>query len=84
MIGMFQECSSLTDVDLSSFNTENTINMNSVFKKCKSLNKIDISNFVSTNVTDMDSMFYECNYIEKRNVKTQDKKIFQEFEFKRI
>ena len=84
MIGMFQECSSLTDVDLSSFNTENTINMNSVFKKCKSLNKIDISNFVSTNVTDMDSMFYECNYIEKRNFKTQDKKIFQEFEFKRI
>ena len=39
---MFDECSSLTNINLSNFNTNNVIKMNSMFFGCKSLNKNNI------------------------------------------
>ena len=58
---MFNECSSLTKIDLSNFNTQNVTDMHSMFSGCSSLTNIDLSNFNTQNVTNMNSMFCECN-----------------------
>ena len=36
---MFCECSSLTNINLSKFNTNNVTNMSGMFYKCEKLNK---------------------------------------------
>ena len=59
MIDMFYACSSLTNVDLSNFNTENLIDMSFMFFKCSSLTNINLSNFKTNNVNNMSCMFSE-------------------------
>ena len=51
MSDMFKYCSSLTNIDLSSFNTQNVTDMNGMFSNCSSLINIDLSNFNTQNVT---------------------------------
>ena len=60
-ISIFYECSSLTKIDLSNFNTNYVTNMVSMFNGCASLTKIDLSNFNTNKVTNMASMFYGCS-----------------------
>ena len=45
MKSMFILCESLTDIDLSNFNTQNVSNMFSMFSYCESLKNIVLSNF---------------------------------------
>ncbi|MCD7950135.1 MAG: DUF285 domain-containing protein [Erysipelotrichaceae bacterium] len=61
MSDMFWSCSSLTSLDLSSFDTSNVTDMSDMFYNCKSLNSLNLSNFNTSNVTDMERMFYDCN-----------------------
>ena len=61
MYGMFDGFSSLTSVDLSSFNTSNVIAMSNMFHGCSSLTSLDLSNFNTSKVTDMRYMFYGCS-----------------------
>ena len=63
MNGMFNGCSVLTSLDLSSFNTSNVTNMNYIFYSCSALSNIDISSFNTSNVTDMGSMFCGCSVL---------------------
>ena len=58
---MFYECSSLTYINLSNFNTNNITNMSNMFSGCASLTDINLSNFNTSNVTNMEGMFYECS-----------------------
>ena len=51
---MFMECSNLTSLDVSSFNTSKVINMEYMFGGCTKLTNLDISNFDTSNVTDLD------------------------------
>ena len=37
MSGIFYKCNSLTNIDLSNFNTQNVTNMSGMFSKCESL-----------------------------------------------
>ena len=67
MENMFYYCSSLTSLDLSSFNTENVTNMGSMFCYC-SLTSLDVSSFNTANVTNMRSMFYNCNKLTSLNL----------------
>jgi len=46
---MFNECSSLKKVDISSFNTENINRMELMFNGCKSLEGLNLSNFNTKN-----------------------------------
>ena len=39
---MFRDCNSLTNLNLSNFNTQNVTNMNGMFKNCNSLKKQNI------------------------------------------
>ena len=42
---MFYECTSLIDLDLTIFTTDNVTNMSFMFSRCMSLKKLDLSNF---------------------------------------
>ncbi len=50
---MFYECSSLTNIDLSNFYTQNVTNMSNMFYGCNSLSNINLSNFNTQNVTNV-------------------------------
>ena len=58
---MFYDCSSLTNLDLSSFNTSNVMYMEAMFCGCSSLTNLDLSGFDTSNVTSMGAMFEYCN-----------------------
>ena len=50
---MFNGCSGLTSLDISSFNTINVLNMDRMFRGCSSLTNLNISNndisYINTN-----------------------------------
>ena len=58
---MFQSCSKLTSLDLSSFDTSNVTNMSGMFDNCSSLTSLDLSNLNTSNVTNMFNMFQNCS-----------------------
>ena len=60
MYAMFQDCSNLTELDLSKFNTSKVINMYAMFYRCTNLNSLDLSSFDTSKVTDMWRMFSGC------------------------
>ena len=64
MKGMFDQCSSLTNLDLSSFNTENVTDMMGMFVHCTSLTSIDLSSFNTAKVEDMRYMFQACSALQ--------------------
>lgn len=47
MTSMFENCSSLKEIDLSNFETKNVYSMNDMFMNCSSLKTIDTSKFNS-------------------------------------
>ena len=82
MSEMFNSCSGLTSLDLSSFNTAKVTNMNGMFGGCYDLTSLDLSSFNTAEVTDMTWMFYNCQSLttiyvsdgfDTRNVRSSDK-----------
>ena len=63
--GMVCKCTSLKELDLSCFNTNETTNMSAMFGQCTSLRQINLSNFNFDKVNDMSCMFYDCSSLEK-------------------
>ena len=61
MTSMFQNCTSLTSLNVSSFDTSKVTNMTSMFYGCYKLTSLDLSNFNTTNVTNMRYMFNGCS-----------------------
>ena len=57
---MFQDCSSLEELDLSYFNTQSVRDMGRMFLGCSSLTSLDLSHFTTSNVTDISLMFHRC------------------------
>ena len=45
MSSIFEECSSLKELNISNFNTNNVTDMSDMFKGCKLLTELNISNF---------------------------------------
>ena len=60
MSSMFYNCSSLTTLDLSNFNTNNVSNMSRMFYYCSSLATLNLNSFNTNNVSDMSYMFRYC------------------------
>lgn len=60
---MFNGCSSLENIELSSFDTTNATNMANMFYNCKSLKQLDLSSFNTSKVTNMSKMFLQNNEI---------------------
>ena len=53
MNNLFENCYSLTSLDLSNFDTSNVSNMSYMFSGCKNLENLDINHFKTSNVEDM-------------------------------
>ena len=65
---IFYDCSSLTSLNLSNFNTNIILDMNDMFCDCVSLTNIDLSNINTNNVTTMKKMFYNCFSLKSLNL----------------
>ena len=68
----FWNCTHLTSLDLSNFNTSNVISMSGMFSSCKALTSLDLSNFNTSNVTSMSGMFGICPKLTNLNLSSFD------------
>ena len=68
MARMFENCSSLTSLDVSGFNTEKVTDMCAMFAGCSSLTSLDVSGFKTENVTNMAWMFAYCSNLTSLDV----------------
>ena len=73
-------CSSLKELNLNNFNTNNVIHMIFMFHGCSSLKELNLNNFNTNNVTHMRSMFSKCSDELKLKIKSKFK-IFKEEAF---
>ena len=62
MSGMFEGCSSLKELNLNNFNTNNVTNMRDMFFGCSSLKELNLNNFNTNNVINMSYMFFEFHH----------------------
>ena len=81
---MFNECTSLEELDLSNFNTDNANDIRYMFCECSSLKKLNLSNFQANNVSYLGNMFYRCVALkelicEDENLKYQYEYLFDNF-----
>ena len=58
---MFYNCSALTNLDVSKWNTSKVTDMRYMFYDCKALTTLDISNWDTSKVTTMQVMFEYCS-----------------------
>ena len=65
---MFDNCSSLTNLDMSGFNTTNVTDMVLLFAGCSALTSLDLSGLNTTNVTEMNWMFDGCSSLTSLDV----------------
>ena len=65
---IFNECSSLKELNLSNFDTTNATNMNGIFSGCAYLNNLNISNFKIENFESSSNMFDKCNYFPQSKI----------------
>lgn len=68
MNSMFNDCSGLTSIDLSSFNTKKVTDMSNMFSGCSGLTSLDVSTLNTANVTNMTSMFKSCSGLTSLDV----------------
>ena len=57
-----------SSLDLSSFNTKNVVNMNSMFQRIYNLRSLNVSKFDTSQVTDMFKMFDSCSLLQKLEI----------------
>ena len=69
---MFYDCSSLTGLDVSNFDTSNVTSMSCMFEGCSNLTSLNLSNFNTSNVTSMSCMFEECSNLTSLDVSSFD------------
>ena len=60
MCGMFSECYSLIQLDVSNLDISKVTNMSYMFWYCSNLTQLDLNTFDTSNVTDMCQMFWYC------------------------
>ena len=65
---MFNGCSGLYSLNLSSFNTANVWDMTYMFYGCSGLTSLDLSSFNTAEVWDMTYMFYNCSGLTSLNL----------------
>ena len=61
---MFNGCTTLTSLDVSSFDTSKVTDMHHMFSGCANLTSLTLSNFNTSNVTNMYYMFEGCASLE--------------------
>ena len=74
MLALFNGCTSLTSLDLSTFDTHNVTNMRGMFYGCTSLTTLNVSSFNTSNVLGFNSMFNNCTSLKSIDVSRFDTK----------
>ena len=69
---MFHTCSSLTQLDVSNWDTSNVTDMSRMIHTCSSLTQLDLSNWDTSNVTYMNNMFDKCSSLTQLDVSNWD------------
>ena len=72
MCDMFSYSYSLTDLDLSNWNTSSAIKMRQMFYGCSYLTSLNLSSFDTSNVTTMEQMFGHCSKLTNLNISNFD------------
>ena len=62
MSNLFNYCSGLTSLDLSSWDVSNVTDMSMMFNYCSSINTLNISNWNPSSLTSSGSMFQGCSF----------------------
>ena len=75
---MFRGCSSLKELNLNNFNTNNVTDMSEMFGWCSSLKELNLNNFNTNNVTNMCRMFSKCSDELKLKLKSKFNEIKEE------
>ena len=65
MGNMFSVCRSLTELNLSNFDTSRVTNMSYMFMMCYGLTELNLSHFDTSVVRNMGMMFYVCSSLTK-------------------
>ena len=68
MYGMFSECESLEELDVSGFDTGSVEDMGYMFGGCKNLKNLDVSGFNTSSAEDMGAMFTDCENLKSLDV----------------
>ena len=68
MSRMFEDCSSLTSLDVSGFDTSKTTDMSNMFGGCSGLTSLDVTGFDTSNVTNLAGMFAGCSSLTSLDV----------------
>jgi len=69
---MFENCKSLTSIDLSGFETLKVKEMRKMFKNCDSLKSIDLSSFNIAQCKNINSMFEGCHSLTSIDLSSFD------------
>ena len=69
---MFSECSALTSLDLTSFNTSNSIGLRGLFSGCSSLISVKLTSFNTSKVKDVEYLFNGCSSLQSLNLSNFD------------
>lgn len=72
MSSMFESCTKITSIDLSTFNTEKVKYMNSTFYKCTGLTSLDLSAWRLPKIINMAYMFYQCSKMKTLTLNQTD------------
>ena len=72
MMEMFHQCSKLTQIDVSNWDTSQVTDMYQMFWYCSKLTQIDVSNWNTSNVTKMRYAFYNCESLTQLDVSNWD------------
>lgn len=70
--GLFSDCRSATEIDISNFDTSSVNTLAYMFSDCGMLETIDLSNFNTENVTDFSSMFRGCSSLVELDLSSFD------------
>ena len=69
---MFEKCSSLITLDLSSFDTSWVEDMGYMFAECENLKTLDLGHFDTSHVTSLDALFCNCKSLENLDLSSFD------------
>ena len=72
---MFYGCSSLKELNLKNFNTNNVRSMSNMFSECSSLKELNLDNFGTNNVINIKNMFSGCSDELIKKIKIKYKNI---------
>lgn len=65
---MFQDCSNLTTLDVSNFDTSNVLAMTNMFNGCSSLTTLNVKKLDTSSVLDVTDMFKGCISLESLDI----------------